>query len=97
MVRVVSGTDTVAPEAIMFLVAGGWAFVALIYFKLAVDFASRDLSIVAAILVGLTFGGFVLVASGIYAMRLLSFNSDRHRHGAVLGSSAKSQIWGVTK
>ncbi len=56
-------------------IIGGWAFATFLYFKIVFDAAfSRDITIIAALLMGVAFGVLVFTFSGVYAMRLLEFN-----------------------
>jgi hypothetical protein len=53
----------------------GWAFASFIYFKISFDFALRDISIIASLLLYLLLAASVYIASGIYSARLLPFTT----------------------
>ena len=59
----------------MFGIVIAWAFGSFLYFKVLFDAVFRaDLSIIAALIMAIFFGGLIFSASGIYAMLLLPFN-----------------------
>ncbi len=76
----------------MLIIASGWAFATFIYFKVAFDYAIRDLTIVGAILLGLVFGVWVFVVSGVYALRLLPYNWQPGREHATLGTLVSKTV-----
>ena len=74
----------------MVLVVFGWSFAAFLYFKIAFDaFSYHDISITAAFLLGIIFGGYVFFASGVLAMRLLPFNWTPGARKASVGELVK--------
>jgi hypothetical protein len=71
-----------------------WAFASFLYFKITFDAVfSRDISIIASLLMAVIFGITVFIASGIYAAKLFRYNAIPGRVSAKLSELLLKTVW----
>ena len=77
----------------MIAVVAIWSFVSFVFFKVCFDFAYyKDISIVAALLLGIGIGAVIFAASGVYAHGLLKYNWTPGRVTATVGQLLRPTI-----
>lgn len=67
----------------MAFIVGGWGFASFLYFKVMFDFMfTRDISVLAALLMAICFAVVLFTATGFYARKFYAYNAAPGRHEA---------------
>jgi hypothetical protein len=75
-------------------IVGAWSFFSFIFFKVIIDLGmDNDITVFAALLMSIVFGGMFFVSCSVYATRLLYINAEPGSQSANLGEIIKKTIW----